>query len=345
MTIDLRNFQDMPLEVARVRDSDLRRRSTGDEFKAAIILWCAAWHQVPAGSLPNDDVELADLAAFGTSKGAVKDFLKVKKMAMRGWTLCADANAPEGRWYHPRLAAKVLIAWRAKEANRERTLKARLASLAKALSQEKDPTRLAILRLEHEKLLTELSHPLSQGSSHAQSTPPVTPTKGSDQEGSDQIGRDNSLSSSPPSPSAQTRATTGDDDASQGQDPPRAPEEPIPRERLSRKAQGLSTAALRIAVNSGNVLDLVKVFNVTPGFDPDWTRETDSLAIGEVISVFLWCRYRKDQIRMPTGFRHALAAWRDIGLPTRREMALSLLAEAGVDVDLGTEVEVGRVGA
>lgn len=57
--VDLRDFGFMPLDVLRLRDSDLMALSTGDEFKAAVALWCVAWHQVPAASLPNDDRLLA----------------------------------------------------------------------------------------------------------------------------------------------------------------------------------------------------------------------------------------------------------------------------------------------
>ena len=57
--VDLRDFGFMPLDVLRLRDSDLAALANGEEFKAAVLLWCAAWHQVPAASLPNDDRLLA----------------------------------------------------------------------------------------------------------------------------------------------------------------------------------------------------------------------------------------------------------------------------------------------
>lgn len=57
--VDLRDFGFMPLHVSRLRDSDLAALATGDEFRAAVLLWCYSWHQVPAGSLPNDDRVLA----------------------------------------------------------------------------------------------------------------------------------------------------------------------------------------------------------------------------------------------------------------------------------------------
>ena len=56
---DLRDFSFMPLDVVRLRDSTLAIKATGEEFRAAVLLWCASWHQMPAGSLPDDDAELA----------------------------------------------------------------------------------------------------------------------------------------------------------------------------------------------------------------------------------------------------------------------------------------------
>jgi hypothetical protein len=92
---DLRDFQFMPLDVLRLRDSDLSTLSTGDEFKAAVLLWCASWHQVPAASLPADERLLA------RHSGAGPAWKKVREVAMRGFVLCSD-----GRYYHPVVAEK-----------------------------------------------------------------------------------------------------------------------------------------------------------------------------------------------------------------------------------------------
>lgn len=50
---NVRRMPYMPIEPTRLLDSDLFALSTGDEFKAAVALWCKAWLQVPAGSLPS----------------------------------------------------------------------------------------------------------------------------------------------------------------------------------------------------------------------------------------------------------------------------------------------------
>jgi hypothetical protein len=47
----------------------------GEAFRAGVLLWCAAWHQVPAASLPDNDTELANLAGYGR---VVKEWRKVR---------------------------------------------------------------------------------------------------------------------------------------------------------------------------------------------------------------------------------------------------------------------------
>lgn len=110
--IDLRDFPWMPLYVGRIRDSTLAIESTGDEFKAWILLLCASWHQVPAGTLPDSDRQLAHLAGM---TGDLERWASVKEMALHGW-----APADAGRLSHPLIAELAADAW-----ERERTRAAR----------------------------------------------------------------------------------------------------------------------------------------------------------------------------------------------------------------------------
>lgn len=105
---NLRGLRWMPLDVARVIDSDLFLISSGAEFKAAFALWAKSWSQVPAASLPNDERILAGLSA-------AKDWKRVREVALRGWILCAD-----GRLYHPVIAEKALEAMGKREEHAER---------------------------------------------------------------------------------------------------------------------------------------------------------------------------------------------------------------------------------
>ncbi len=118
---DLREFPFMPLDVVRLRDSDIAAVSSGDEFRCAVLLWCASWHQVPAASLPDDDIILAQLAGFGR---VVKEWKKVRAGSLRGWVKCTD-----GRLYHPVVAEKANEAWGRKQERAWNTECARIKKL------------------------------------------------------------------------------------------------------------------------------------------------------------------------------------------------------------------------
>lgn len=110
---NLQDFPFMPLDVARLRDSDLAANESPVACWAAVQLWAASWHQVPAASMPDDDKWMAKQTGYGRM---VKDWLKIKEGAMRGWIKCSD-----GRLYHPVVAEKAKEAWLAKLAQRWRT--------------------------------------------------------------------------------------------------------------------------------------------------------------------------------------------------------------------------------
>ena len=109
--VDLRGLPFMPLDVNRLRDSQLAINASGDEFRAAVLLWCASWGQIPAASLPDDDRSLASYAGYGRD---MKGWKKVRAGALRGWIKCDD-----GRWYHPVVAEKALEAWDARIEHRD----------------------------------------------------------------------------------------------------------------------------------------------------------------------------------------------------------------------------------
>jgi hypothetical protein len=107
---DLSDFQYMELDVRRLRDSKFASTPNGNAFRAGIVLWCAAWHQIPAASLPDDDVELASLAGYGRMAFSVKEWKKVRAEALHGFVKCSD-----GRLYHAVIAEKALAAFAAKD--------------------------------------------------------------------------------------------------------------------------------------------------------------------------------------------------------------------------------------
>lgn len=98
---DLSGLDYMPLDALRLLHSDLFALTSGDEFKAAVALWCRSWLTVPAASLGADPATLARAADL-----SLEEWMRVNSAALRGFVLCAD-----GRYYHPIIAEKALEAW------------------------------------------------------------------------------------------------------------------------------------------------------------------------------------------------------------------------------------------
>lgn len=109
-----------PLYFDRLRKSKWWRRATDTARARNIMLWGEAYKQIPAGSMPDDDDELAEAAGFGMDVDA---FLAVKAEIMAPWVLCLD-----GRWYHPTVCEMVLEAWdRASDRRKRDAEKKRIA--------------------------------------------------------------------------------------------------------------------------------------------------------------------------------------------------------------------------
>ncbi|MDN7965886.1 DUF1376 domain-containing protein [Burkholderia multivorans] len=151
---DLRDFPFMPLDIVRLFNSEFHARSDDSVWRAGVTLWLKSFHQVPAGSVPDDDIALARLAELGRD---VKTWKKLREGALYGWVKCSD-----GRWYHPVVAAKALEAWNGKKAQRARTAKARVQALITRLSQAKDAFDAASIESSIQTLLESLSQLLSQ---------------------------------------------------------------------------------------------------------------------------------------------------------------------------------------
>jgi hypothetical protein len=112
---DLRGYEFMPFFGNHLFGSDFNSRASDAEWRAAITLWWAAWNQVPAASLPDDDAALCRLADMGRE---IKAFRKVKSVALHGFSKCSD-----GRLYHKFLAPKACEAWDRRLREKERKAK------------------------------------------------------------------------------------------------------------------------------------------------------------------------------------------------------------------------------
>ena len=108
--VDCTDLDGFMLNVERLMSSELWALSTGEELKAALALWCRAWKQVPAASLPDDPRVLAAFAGVPASR-----WKKVQEMALRVFVKCSD-----GRIYHPVLAKEALNAWERKTSFRRK---------------------------------------------------------------------------------------------------------------------------------------------------------------------------------------------------------------------------------
>ena len=153
---DLRDFPYMPMDVARVLDSDVYALATSDEFRAAFTLWCKSWTQIPAASLPDDDRILAHLS------GAGPKWKKVKEMALRGFVKCSD-----GRLYHSIVAEKANGAWNKKQSFRERSRKGNEKRWGSQKDSQSDPNAIPKGLLER---------PKGEGKREGEKNLPLTPS-------------------------------------------------------------------------------------------------------------------------------------------------------------------------
>lgn len=176
--VDLRKMPGMQLDTFRLLNSDLFALSSGDEFKAAIALYCRSWGQVPAGSLPADDRILAALSGAGSK------WKRVKAVALRGWVECDD-----GRLYHNVVSENAVAAWtkysdfqHEKDAARDRKQRERdersgMFADLRAIGHDTEwNISTSALRKLH-KQVTNLSR-VTGGGSHEPVTPHDTASKG-----------------------------------------------------------------------------------------------------------------------------------------------------------------------
>lgn len=151
---DLRGFPFLPIDIARLFGSAFHALASDSEWRAGVTLWLKSFHQVPAASLPDDDVALARLAELGRD---LKTWKKLRARALHGWVKCSD-----GRLYHPVVAEKVHDAWKGKQTQRARTCKARITAFLTRLSKPGDSIEFAHIESLVTEGLKELRQYLSQ---------------------------------------------------------------------------------------------------------------------------------------------------------------------------------------
>jgi uncharacterized protein YdaU (DUF1376 family) len=172
---DCRGLPFMPLEVARFTESDFAAISTGDEFKAAVLLWAKSWTQVPAASLPDNDRILARMTGY-----TLAEWLKLREMALHNWIKCSD-----GRLYHPVIAdlAVAAVAKRKGQSERANTrwakVRAEKAAEARAQAPAK-PTHMPRHK-EADAMAPKTDATVMQGTGKEEGIePPLSPPKGTE---------------------------------------------------------------------------------------------------------------------------------------------------------------------
>ncbi|NFV80015.1 YdaU family protein [Magnetospirillum aberrantis] len=104
--VDLRDFPFTPMFRSRLFGSSFHARVSDAGWRAGVTLWLKSWDQVPAGTLPDDDIDLCRLAELGRD---LKSWRKVRMEALWGWMKCSD-----GRLHHHVVAEGVMEAWTGK---------------------------------------------------------------------------------------------------------------------------------------------------------------------------------------------------------------------------------------
>lgn len=104
--VDLRDFPFTPMFRSRLFGSSFHARTSDAGWRAGVTLWLKSWDQVPAGTLPDDDVDLCRLAELGRD---LKFWRKIKAEALWGWMKCSDS-----RLHHHVVAEGVMEAWMGK---------------------------------------------------------------------------------------------------------------------------------------------------------------------------------------------------------------------------------------
>lgn len=196
--VDLRDQRYMPLLVQRLRDSATAGLEDPEAFRGAVLLWAAAWHQLPAASVPDDDRELARLAGYGRDAKALRTWKNARKNgALRGFVRCND-----GRLYHRAQSEVALESWRLKIERHERTARATAAREAKRKAEqqhsggehpsdpldalrlvERDDQRNVVRNVERDDQRNVVQEKVREGKGNINLTPPVSPPDGGEPSG------------------------------------------------------------------------------------------------------------------------------------------------------------------
>ena len=107
---DCTDLDGFMLNTERLMGSEFIAVAQHEEIAAALMLWCRAWKQRPAASLPDDEKVLAAFARM-----PIQRFRKLRESILHGFVKCSD-----GRIYHRVLAEEAIRAFEKKKSFRRK---------------------------------------------------------------------------------------------------------------------------------------------------------------------------------------------------------------------------------
>jgi hypothetical protein len=117
-------------------------RQRRDVIGTAMLLWSESYRQDPAGSLPDDDVELAQMARFGAD---VDGWKEMRALVLWGWSPCEIEDPARGVMITNRLGHEVIA-----------DIASRSAKRRDGRKQGREAARLAVARSRIKKGLEDM---------------------------------------------------------------------------------------------------------------------------------------------------------------------------------------------
>lgn len=137
----LSNHDWVPLYINRLLTSRFVARALAQGRRAdigtAVILWCEAFRQDPAGTLPDDDLTLARLAGYGSD---LDGWAEARAGALYGWSVVhVEGEAPPGdeRRLGHRMIEKIALDMFKRKRGREQSRDAAALALARTRVKKK----------------------------------------------------------------------------------------------------------------------------------------------------------------------------------------------------------------
>ncbi len=129
--LDLRSCRWMKFDILALTSSEFNQTHNDSAWRAGVTLWCRAWHQVPCGSLPDNDNALCGLAGLGRD---IKAWMRMRGDALHGFVRCSD-----GRLYNRTLCGFASEVFKGRVGARDRMRDVRSRNKAATSDEREEP--------------------------------------------------------------------------------------------------------------------------------------------------------------------------------------------------------------